>query len=110
MAIAAPHIDFLGKKSKNRLAVSKIMRTFAMNKQESLNPNTFYSMEDKKLIPDFGYVAYVGELPNNLPKPKVVKCGNKNRNHAPIRVKRAIRTGVRVYQSGESVNWPGAYD
>ena len=25
-----------------------------------------------------------------LPKPKVVKCGTKNRNHAPIKVKRTI--------------------
>ena len=67
-------------------------------------------MDDKKLIPDFGYVAFVGERPTTMPKPKVVKCGNKNRNYAPIRVKRAIRTGVRVYQPGESIDWTKAYD
>lgn len=67
-------------------------------------------MEEKKLIPDFGYVAFVGDKPAALPKPKVVKCGTKNRNHAPIRVKRTIRTGVHVYQPGESVDWANAYD
>ena len=64
----------------------------------------------KKVIPDFGYVAFVGEKPQGLPKPKVVKCGTKNRNHAPIKVNRAIRTGVRIYQSGESIDWAGAYN
>lgn len=67
-------------------------------------------MEEKKVIPDFGYVAFIGDKPNDMPKPKVVKCGSKNRNHAPIRVKRSIRTGVRVYQSGESIDWTSAYD
>ena len=67
-------------------------------------------MEDKKVIPDFGYVAFVGEQPDALPKPKVVKCGNKNRNYALIRVKRPIRTSVRVYKPGESVDWSSAYD
>ena len=86
------------------------------------------------VIPDFGYVAFVGEKPQGLPKPKVVRCGTKNRNHAPIKVNRAIgepssittrqsvselptalaaqsvRTGVRVYQSGESIDWAGAYN
>lgn len=74
-------------------------------------PNTFTIMEErKKVIPDFGYVVFVGERPQGLPKPKVVKCGTKNRNHAPIKVNRAIRTGVRVYQSGEPIDWSEAYN
>ncbi len=76
-----------------------------------LTNNTFTMMEEnKKVIPDFGYVAFVGEKPQGLPKPKVVRCGTKNRNHAPIKVRRAIRTGVRVYQPGESIDWSGAYN
>ncbi len=66
--------------------------------------------ENKKMIPDFGYVNFDTGRPVSLPKPKVVKCGTKNRNHAPIKVKRTIRTGVRVYQPGESVDWTKAYD
>jgi hypothetical protein len=67
-------------------------------------------MEEKKIVPDFGYVDFEGGPPSGLPKPKIVKCGTKNRNHAPIKVKRTIRTGVRVYQPGESINWTKAYD
>ena len=67
-------------------------------------------MEEKKIIPDFGYVAFVGDKPAELPKPRIVKSGSKNRNYAPIRVKRAIRTGVCVHQSGESVDWTSAYN
>ena len=66
--------------------------------------------EKKNLIPDFGYVDYDGGRPENLPKPKIVKCGTKNRNHAPIIVKRAIRTGVRVHQPGEPIDWANAYN
>ena len=65
-------------------------------------------MEEKKIVPDFGYVDFEGGP--GLPKPKIVKCGTKNRNHAPIKVKRAIRTGVRIYQPGESIDWKKAYD
>ena len=66
--------------------------------------------EKKTIVPDFGYVAFVGERPEGLPTPKVVKCGTKNRHHAPIKVKRTIRTGVRVYQPGESVDWANTYN
>ena len=66
--------------------------------------------QKEKVIPDFGYVAFVGKQPDGLPKPKVVRSGTKNRRYAPIKVNRAIRTGVRVYQPGESVDWAGAYD
>lgn len=66
--------------------------------------------EKKKIVPDFGYVAFVDGRPEGLPKPKVVRCGTKNRNYAPIKVKRTIRTGVRVYQPGESVDWTKAYE
>jgi len=66
--------------------------------------------EKKKITPDFGYVAFVGGRPEGLPQPKVVRCGTKNRNYAPIKVKRSIRAGVRVYQPGESVDWTKAYD
>ena len=66
--------------------------------------------EKKTIIPDFGYVNLDTGRFEELPKPKVVKCGTKNRNHAPIKVKRTIRTGVRVYQSGESIDWTKAYD
>jgi hypothetical protein len=76
-----------------------------------LNHNTYTIMEEKKnTIPDFGYVDFDSGRPGGLPKPKVVKCGTKNRNHAPIKVKRTIRTGVRVYQPGESIDWAKAYD
>ena len=64
----------------------------------------------KKIIPDFGYVDFDDGRPGAFPKPKVVRSGTKNRNHAPIKVKRTIRTGVRVYQSGESIDWTKAYD
>jgi len=68
-------------------------------------------MEEKKtIVPDFGHVTFVDGPPEGLPKPKVVKCGTKNRNHAPIKVKRTIRAGVRVYQLGESIDWAKAYD
>ena len=66
--------------------------------------------EKKKEVPDFGYVEFDNGKPDNLPMPKVVRCGTKNRNHAPIKVKRAIRTGVRVYQPGEPIDWKTAYD
>ena len=72
---------------------------------------TYTIMDEKKtIIPDFGYVNLDTGRFEELPKPKVVKCGTKNRNHAPIKVKRTIRTGVRVYQSGESIDWTKAYD
>ena len=93
-------------------------------------------MDEKKIVPDFGYVSFDGGRPAGLPQPKVVRCGNKNRNlfvkpddqnrtcsdygmarkgrmksnHAPIKVKRTIRTGVRVYQPGESIDWSKAYN
>ena len=66
--------------------------------------------ERKKIIPDFGHIDFANGGPVGFPKPKVVKCGNKNRNHAPIKVRRAIRTGVRVYQPGESIDWEKVYD
>ena len=66
--------------------------------------------EKEKTIPDFGYVDFVGERPEGLPKPKIVRCGNKNRNHAPIKVNRTIRTGVCVHQPGEPIDWAGAYN
>lgn len=66
--------------------------------------------ERKKIIPDFGHIDFANGRPVGFPKPKVVKCGNKNRNHAPIKVRRAIRTGVRVYQPGESIDWEKVYD
>ena len=67
-------------------------------------------MEEKKnIIPDFGYVDFDSGRSCGLPKPKIVKCGTKNRNHAPIKVKRTIRTGVRMYQPGESIDWTKAY-
>jgi hypothetical protein len=66
--------------------------------------------EDKTIVPDFGYVDFDKGRPEGLPKPKIVKCGTKNRNHAPIKVKRTIRTGVRVYQPGESIDWANAYN
>ena len=65
--------------------------------------------EKKKIVPDFGHVDFANGRPNGLPKPKVVRCGTKNRNHAPIEVKRTIRAGVRVYQPGESIDWTKAY-
>jgi hypothetical protein len=40
--------------------------------------------EKKKVVPDFGYVDFDKGRPEGLPKPKVVRCGTKNRNHAPI--------------------------
>lgn len=64
----------------------------------------------KKTVPDFGYIDFVDGRPSGLPTPKIVKCGNKNRNHAPIKVKRPIRTGVRVHRSGEPIDWSSAYD
>ena len=67
-------------------------------------------MEKKTISPDFGYVDFDSGRPEGLPKPKVVRCGTKNRNHAPIKVKRTIRTGVRVYQPGEPIDWAKAYD
>lgn len=66
--------------------------------------------KEKTVIPDFGYVDFDRGRPEGLPMPRVIKCGTKNRNHAPIKVKRSIRTGVRVYQPGESINWTKAYD
>ena len=66
--------------------------------------------EKKRQVPDFGYVDFVGEQPNELPKPQVVKSGTKNRKYAPIKVKRAIRTGIRVHQPGEPIDWAGAYN
>ena len=66
--------------------------------------------EKKNIIPDFGYVDFDSGRPGSLPKPKIVKCGTKNRNHAPIKVKRSIRAGVRVYQPGEPIDWSKAYD
>ena len=33
--------------------------------------------EKKKIVPDFGYVAFVDGRPEGLPKPKVVRCGTK---------------------------------
>ena len=68
-------------------------------------------MEDEKnIVPDFGHVTFEGERPSGIPKPKVIRCGTKNRNHAPIKVKRAIRTGVRVHQPGEPIDWANAYN
>ena len=66
--------------------------------------------EKKKIVPDFGNVDFIDGQPASLPKPKIIKCGNKNRNHAPIKVERTIRSGVRTYQPGESVDWSNAYN
>ena len=66
--------------------------------------------ESKKIVPDFGFVAFVGKRPEELPKPKVVKSGTKNRNYAAIKVNRPIRAGVRLYQPGESIDWGKAYN
>ena len=59
--------------------------------------------EKEKTIPDFGYVDFVGERPEGLPKPRIVRCGNKNRNHAPIKVNRTIRTGLKLTAPYEQV-------
>ena len=61
------------------------------------------------IIPDFGHIDFANGRPVGFPKPKVVRCGTKNRNYAPIKVKRSIRAGVRVYQPGEPIDWAKAY-
>lgn len=66
--------------------------------------------KNKTLVPDFGYVAIVGERPEGLPAPKVVRCGTKNRIYAPVKVNRSIQTGIRLYKPGESVDWASAYN
>ena len=66
--------------------------------------------EKKNIIPDFGHIDFANGRPVGFPKPKVVRCGTKNRNDAPIKVKRSIRAGVRMYQPGEPIDWTKAYD
>lgn len=80
------------------------------HKKERTPINHTIMEEKKSIVPDFGYVDFCNGRPAGLPMPKVVKCGTKNRNHAPLKVKRTIRTGVRVYQSGEPIDWTKAYD
>ena len=67
-------------------------------------------MEEKKnIIPDSGCVTAVGETPTWLPKVRSIKRGYKNRDNAPIEVKRTIRPGVRTLMPGESVDWRKEY-
>ena len=40
--------------------------------------------EKKNIIPDFGHIDFANGRPVGFLKPKVVRCGTKNRNYAPI--------------------------
>ena len=93
------------------MQIRKITSNFA-NRKNKFNHGHLFTMKDEKMkiVPDFGHIDFAEGRPEGLPQPKVVKCGTKNRNHAPIKVKRAIRTGVRIYQSGESIDWAEAYN
>ena len=67
-------------------------------------------MEEKKnIIPDSGCVTAVGETPAWLPKVRSIKRGYKNRDNAPIEVKRTIRPGVFRCEPGESIDWREYY-
>lgn len=67
-------------------------------------------MEEKKyIIPDSGCVTAVGETPAWLPKVRSIKRGYKNRDNAPIEVKRTIRPDVLRCKPGESIDWREYY-
>ena len=65
--------------------------------------------EKKKDIPHFGCISFLGEAPAGLPKVRIVKCGTKNKDYAPIEVKRTIQPGVRKCEPGDSIDWREAY-
>ena len=68
-------------------------------------------MEEKKyVIPDSGYVSIAEEERTRFPKPRIIKSGRRNKDYAPIEVKRTIRPGVHRLNPGESVDWQSMYD
>lgn len=65
-------------------------------------------MEEKKLeVPSVSFAS--GKAPEGLPKFRVIKRGNKNKDNAPIEVKRGIRPGARMLKPGESIDWRKEY-
>lgn len=66
--------------------------------------------DEKKIAPDFGTISFIGARPANLPKPRIVKSGTKNKYHAPIEVKRPIRSGARVLSAEEPIKWENLYN
>ena len=66
-------------------------------------------MEEKVMIPDSGCITAVGETPAWMPKVRSIKRGYKNRDNAPIEVKRTIRGGFRRLEPGESIDWREYY-
>ena len=68
--------------------------------------------EKKRNIPYFGCINFYGDgsdIPEDLPKVRVIKCGNKTKNNAPFEVKRPMRSGVRILKTGESIDWRKLY-
>lgn len=66
--------------------------------------------EKKKEVPYYGCIdLYFGKAPEGLPKFRIIKRGNKNKDNAPIEVKRRMQSGVRTYGPGESIDWQKEY-
>lgn len=65
--------------------------------------------ETKYIMPESGCIGFLDGDAMVLPKPRVIKCGNKNKHNAPIEVKRTIRPGFRTLRAGESINWRQEY-
>lgn len=65
---------------------------------------------NKKTTPDFGTISFIGGRPANLPKPRIVKSGTKNKYHAPIEVHRSIRSGARMLDPNQPVDWEALYN
>lgn len=66
-------------------------------------------MERKSKIPDSGCVTAVGETPAWMLMVRSIKRGYKNRENAPIEVKRAIRPIDLRCKPGESIDWRKYY-
>ena len=69
--------------------------------------------EKKKDIPYFGCIDFLsGERPVGLPKARVIKTGKTHHteNNDPIEVRRTVRSGVRTFGAGESIDWRKEYN